>query len=586
MLMNNGSRVKFLVATLLVAASAFTLRGSAQDHNALLSADLLAHQARGTSSRVRVIVHGSPETISALAGRHHLQIVRRLNDGAVLAADSHDLANLASDFNVDHLSGDLPVRTAMSISAQAPGADQVWAGSSAGLLGLGNVSGVNGQGVVVAVVDSGIDTTHPALAKKVLAAVSFVSDDPSTGDAYGHGTHVAGIIAGVGAPASRVTPLYGGGIAPGAQLVNVRVLGEDGSGLTSDVIAGIDWVVENRATYNIRAMNLSLGHPVVEPSATDPLCEAVARAVNAGIVVVASAGNAGVAADGTPILGGVMSPGNSPLAITVGATNTQGTARRSDDTVATYSSRGPTRYDFAVKPDLAAPGTKIVSLESTGSYLASHYSSLHKAGVGANSYMQLSGTGMSAPMVSGATALLLQGVPNLSPAQVKLALQAGATYMNDGGLMGAGAGNANFWASRKIAENGLGLVLNTTVGGVVSNASGVVFWDAGSLAYRMYGGLGMRLLSLLELPTVWPNPSLLQAGDLNLLGLLNPLAQVPASRLLWGEVADWTTDQQILWGTTIYNPQGQQILWGTSVDGNQILRRTSTDSTMTARDPR
>ncbi len=82
------------------------------------------------------------------------------------------------------------------------------------------------------------------------------------------------------------------------------------------------------------------------------------------------------------------------------------------------------------------------------------------------------------------------------------------------------------------------------------------------------------------------NPSLLHVGDLNLLGLLNPLAQVPASRLLWGEVAGWTTDQQILWGTTIYNPQGQQILWGTSADGDQILWGTSTDTTMTALDPR
>ena len=578
--------LRFLVAALLISASALTLRGSAQEHHALLSADLLAHQARGTSAKTGVIVHGSPETIDGIARRYGLQIVRRLGDGAVFAADSHDLSNLASDFGVDHLSGDLPVHTAMAVSAQATGADQVWSGTTGGLLGLGNVPGVTGQGVVVAVVDSGIDPTHPALAKKVIGAISFVSGDPSTGDAYGHGTHVAGIIAGIGAPASKVTPLYQGGIAPGAQLVNVRVLGPDGSGLTSDVIAGIDWVVQNRAKYNIRVMNLSLGHPVTEPSATDPLCEAVARAVNAGITVVASAGNAGVAADGTPILGGIMSPGNSPLAITVGATNTQGTARRNDDTIATYSSRGPTKYDFGVKPDLAAPGNKIVSLESTGSYLSSHYPYLHKAGVGANSYMQLSGTSMSAPMVSGATALLLQGVPNLSPAQVKLALQAGASFMTDAGLMGAGAGNANFMASRKIAANGLSVVLNTTVGGLVSSSSGVVFWDAGSLAYRMYGGVGVRLLSLLEMPLVWLNPSLLHSGDLNLLGVLNPLAQVPASQLLWGEVAGWTTDQQILWGTTIYNPQGQQILWGTSADGDQILWGTSTDPTMTAQDPR
>jgi serine protease AprX len=585
-MLSNLSRSKVLTAALLLAASALSLRGSAGEHHALLSSDLVAHQARRTAARARVIVHGSPETIAALVDRHHLQFLRWLDGGAVVAADSRELTDLGADFSVGHLSGDLVVRTAMSVSVQASGADQVWSGGSSGLLGLNSVPGVTGQGVVVAVVDSGIDASHPALAKKVVAAVSFVSGDPSTDDAYGHGTHVAGIIAGLGAPASRVTPLYRGGIAPGAQLVNVRVLGEDGTGLTSDVIAGLDWVVKNRAKYNIRVVNLSLGHPVAEPSATDPLCEAVARAVNAGLVVVASAGNDGMAPDGSPILGGIMSPGNSPLAITVGATNTQATARRNDDTVATYSSRGPTKFDFAVKPDLAAPGNKIISLESSNSYLASHYSYLHKAGVGGNSYMQLSGTSMAAPMVSGGAALLLQGVPNLSPAQVKLALQAGATYMADGGLMGAGAGNANFWASRKIASSGLGLVLNTTVGGVLSNASGVVFWDAGSLAYRMYGGAGLRLLSLLELPAVWLNPGLLAVGDLNLLGLLNPLAQVPASRMLWGDVAGWTTNQQILWGTTIYNPQGQQILWGTSRDGDQILWGTSTDSPLTAANPR
>ena len=103
-----------------------------------------------------------------------------------------------------------------------------------------------------------------------------------------------------------------------------------------------------------------------EPSLTDPLCEVVAQAVQAGIVVVAAAGNAGVADDGSRILGGIMSPGNSPYAITVGALNTQGTAKRSDDTVATYSSRGPTKYDNAVKPDVAAPDNKIISLEADG----------------------------------------------------------------------------------------------------------------------------------------------------------------------------------------------------------------------------
>jgi serine protease AprX len=577
-------RIKITLVAAAIAVSALGLRGSGYDHQAFLSSDLLDYQARRTAARTRVIVHGNSAEIDSLAARHHLQIVRRLADGAVVAANPSELTRLAADTAVANLSGDVPVRTWMSVSSQATAANQVWSGNAGGLLGVGAVPGVNGQGVVVAVVDSGISTSHPALAKKVIASVSFVSDDPSTDDAFGHGTHIAGIIAGAGGAASKVTTLYTGGIAPGAQLVNVRVLGDDGVGLTSDVIAGIDWVVAQRAKYNIRVMNLSLGHPVLEPSVTDPLCQAVARAVAAGIIVVVSAGNNGVAANGAPILGGITSPGNSPYAITVGAINTQGTVRRNDDTVATYSSRGPAKYEFTVKPDLAAPGNKIISLEANGSYLVKNYPYLHKAGSGLNSYMQLSGTSMAAPMVSGATALLLQGNPKMIPAQIKLALQTGATFMQGGGLMGAGAGSANFWASRQFAANGLNVTLSTVVAGVVSNSSGVAFWDAGTLATRLYGGIGMRLLSILELPVVWLNPSLLKFGDLNLLGLLNPLANVPANRLLWGEVAGWTSNQQILWGTTIYNPQGQQILWGTSdtTEDTQILWGTS----MTAPDPR
>ena len=241
---------------------------------------------------------------------------------------------------------------------------------------------------------------------------------------------------------------------PRAKLVNVRVLGADGSGFTSDVIDGIEWVVANRALYNIRVINLSLGHPVMEACATDPLCEAVNQAVQAGIVVVVAAGNAGKAPDGRAILGGISSPANSPYAITVGALNTWGTVDRSDDTVAAFSSRGPTAYDFAVKPDIAAPGTKILSLQADGAFLPAMYPSIHVAGSGSNAYMYLSGTSMAAPMVSGGVALLLQGSPNLSPAQVKFALQNGATAMTDAGLMGAGAGSVNFWASRQIAVYG------------------------------------------------------------------------------------------------------------------------------------
>src|SRR4029077_2404910 len=250
----------------------------------------------------------------------------------------------------------------------------------------------------------------------------------------------------------------------------------------SDVIDGIEWVVNNRMTYNIRVMNLSLGHPVTEPSATDPLCVAVADAVNHGIVVVVAAGNSGKSDDGHMVLGGITSPGNSPLALTVGALNTWGTVKRSDDSVTTYSSRGPTKFEQVVKPDVAAPGNKIISLQAAGSYLPTMYPSFHVAGSGTNAYMQLSGTSMAAPMVSGGVALLLQGTPSLTPAQVKLVLPSASTFVSNGGLMGAGAGSVNFWASRKLASTGLvASLLNTVVGTLGVTSSGASFWDDGTL---------------------------------------------------------------------------------------------------------
>ena len=335
----------------------------------------------------------------------------------------------------------------------------------------------------------------------------------------------------------------------------MRVLGENGTGWTSDVIAGIEWVIENRARYNIRAINLSLGHPVTEPSTTDPLCQAVMKATAAGIVVIVSAGNAGKAEDGTPILGGITSPGNSPYAITVGAMNTKGTVSRSDDIMTTYSSRGPTKFEHAVKPDVVAPGNKIVSLETSGSYLQRNYPQFHMAGSQTNAYMHLSGTSMSAAVVTGGVALLMQANPNMSPAQLKIALQTGSTYMKDGGLMGGGAGSVNFWASRKMAANGLTNVLSTVVGGVVTPAGGVVFWDSGSMTKRLYAGTGLRLLSLLEGTARVVDGGYLQWGDLNLLGLTNPLARTRPNEILWGDVSKWTGDQEILWGDHDLQPR-------------------------------
>ena len=487
----------------LVASSALTLRGSSAEHRALLSSDLFAHQAKRTKAKARVIVRGTDAELDALAYRHKLQIVRRLEGAAVLFANSDEVAPGRRQRR------EPPVRRRRSTDVDV-GVDQgdrcrsdmEW---QPGLLGIGSIAGVTGSGIGVAVVDSGI-SPHAALAKKVVANVSFVTGDSSVLDAFGHGTHVAGIIAGTSSVASSVTPLYKGGIAPGVKLVNVRVLGANGSGLTSDVIAGIEWVINNRATYNIRVMNLSLGHPVFEPCVTDLLCQKVQKAVDNGIVVVASAGNSGKSVDGRTVLGSITVPGNSPVALTVGALNTWGTVGRSDDSVTTYSSRGPTRYDNIVKPDLAAPGNKIISLEAPGAFLAGMYPFLHKAGTGSNAYMQLSGTSMAAPMVSGGVALLLQGQPSLRADQIKLVLQSASTFVSNGGLMGAGAGSVNIWSARQYASKGLvSSVLSAVLG-----ASGASYWDAGTLANRMNRGLGIRLLSLLEAPLAFLNPSMLQ----------------------------------------------------------------------------
>ena len=562
--------LKFFAVVALIAASTFGVGG--QRHRASLSSDLLSFEGRLSIARTRVIVRGSKTEIEAMASRHGLAVARWLDGAAVVLANSRQVSDLAADSANDILSGDAVVAPFMDVSNASTAADQVRAGQSGGLLGIGGLAGVNGSGVTVAVIDTGI-SDHPALYQKVIASVSKVTGDPSTDDAHGHGTHIAGIIAGGASASTGITTAFRGGVAPGVKLVNVRVLGPDGTGYTSDVIAGIEWVIENRDKYKIRAINLSLGHPVTEPSTTDPLCQAVMKASMAGIIVIASAGNAGKADDGSPILGGISSPGNSPYAITVGAINTKGTPDRSDDIMATYSSRGPTKFENAVKPDVVAPGNKIISLEARGSYLRRTYPQFHFAGSSTNGYMSLSGTSMSAAVVTGGAALLMQANPKITSAQLKMALQSGATYMADGGLMGGGAGSVNFWSSRKMAANGLTNLVSTLVGGVLTPSSGVMFWDAGTMTTRLYRGYGLRVLSLLEAPLAWLSAGYLRSDELNLLGLSNPLSQMHPNEVIWGDVSRWSADQEVIWGDHLTNPEGQEVIWGDSrkMEGEEVI---------------
>lgn len=535
---------------------------------AVITADVLASLVRTPARPVRVLVQGNVTLVRQAVARLGLTPQRVLDEYVVVDANALQVAVLRLDPAVRLIAGDLRVAPLMVVSDRAMGADQVRAGTR-GALGLG-LPGVTGQGVGVAVVDSGI-AAHAALAGKVAAAVSFVPGDPSTADGFGHGTHIAGIIAG---RATGTTPEYAGGVAPGAHLVNVRVLGGDGSGLTSSVIAGLDWVVANRARYGIRVVNLSLGHPATGPCLIDPLCSAVERVTRTGIVVVASAGNRGATPSGQLVLGTITSPGTSPFALTVGATNTWNTVHRGDDTVASYSSRGPAAFDLLVKPDVVAPGNKIVSLEADGSYLATQYPALHVAGSGANGYRKMSGTSMSAGMVSGGVALLLQAAPLATSLQVRLALQLTATPMRDG-LMAAGAGSVNLWSARQLMGNQLTLALTralpaSTIDGALTRAGGLAWLDGGRLMSRLQATSGLDVISLRDAILGLLDPSRLGPNTLYLVQGAQPLTQ--PTQILWGEGVLAPAGQQILWGEQLLDTAGQQILWGDQILwGEQIL---------------
>lgn len=204
---------------------------------------------------------------------------------------------------------------------------------------------------------------------------NFVTTETTKFDMNGHGLHVAGIIARNG------NKSYGGnntywirGIAPNANLISLRVLDTNGKGQDSWVISAIQAAINLKSQYNIRVMNLSLGRPVSGPCATDPLCQAVQQAWQAGIVVVVAAGNDGRNnSAGTQGYGTISAPGNSPYVITVGAINTLGTLSRGDDKITSYSSKGPALFDHLAKPDLVAPGNRILSLQGPGSVPQTSY---------------------------------------------------------------------------------------------------------------------------------------------------------------------------------------------------------------------
>ncbi|MEP6775105.1 MAG: S8 family peptidase, partial [Chloroflexota bacterium] len=249
-------------------------------------------------------------------------------------------------------------------------------------------------------------------ASRVIAEVNVNAHSNNTDDGYGHGTHVAGIIGGNGNASN------GGyiGIAPKANLVNVKVGDDTGAMLESDVVAGIQWIYDNHDTYDIKVVNLSLNTSFYNSYLLSPLDAALEILWFNRIVVVVSAGNNGLAA--------LYPPANDPFVITVGAVDDHGTASIRDDTIPSYSAYGPT-LEGNLKPDLVEPGTNIISdLAGTNSVVYRD----HAGNRVNNNYFRMSGTSMAAPMVAGAVALLLQDEPNLNPDQVKYRIKATANH--------------------------------------------------------------------------------------------------------------------------------------------------------------
>jgi serine protease AprX len=483
---------------------------------------------------------------------------------AVYSMPAAALAGLADDPDVLYISPDREVRAALEFAVPATGADVAFQ------------SGWNGTGTAVAIIDSGILEAKDLLngnaknsKSRVVYSESFVPKVSTTSDQYGHGTHVAGIVGGNGNASSGSAYFKTfRGIAPAANLVNLRVLDSKGVGSDSAVINAIQRAIQLKDQHNIRVINLSLGRPVFESYTKDPLCKAVEEAWKAGIVVVVAAGNEGRNTSlGTDGYATIFSPANHPLVITVGAMKDMGTPSRADDLMTSYSSKGPTLLDHVVKPDVVAPGNHILALlaskslvasdSSTNKILYSYYQDTTSTSYSGD-YYKLSGTSMAAPMVSGGAALMLQKEPALTPDSIKARLMktatktfppystslnpvTGALYNIQYDIFTVGAGYVDIWA----ALNSLDVVPSGSTA-----ASPVAVFDA---------------------PT---NTVLVVNTETAVFGK----AAVWGTAAVWGAVAVWGTNVFIdglaaVWGTS--SVWGSVAVWGTSGSGNEAIWGTA-----------
>jgi serine protease AprX len=436
----------------------------------------------GSPGTIRVIItrERSGNSDNDVRGRGG-KVVKKLEIGNATVAEvsPRELLALASQPGVVRIAYDAPVKIQADpltnccddlASAYPYAVDAVSQWNSNGL--------VRGTGIGVAVIDSGIRDSHPdflganpldVTSKRVSLVRNGMSNGNDSGaDDNGHGTFVAGIIAGRGhgLPGTGTGGEYIG-VAPNANIISIKVSDANGMAHVSDVISAIEWIAHNREQYNIRIINLSLVSNEVGSYSTDMLDAAVELAWLQGLVVIVSAGNNGPNA-------AIASPANDPFIITVGATDDMGTRSTDDDRLARFSSYGQTVDGFA-KPELVAPGRNIVStLSSRTDTLAVE----HPRNIVTDGYFRMSGTSVAAPVVSGMVAQLLQARPDLTPGQVKYLLTHTALPV-DG--PGTGAGYPRLGAALQYGANvpssNLGLVPNQYLAAAYAAQAGLTTWD-------------------------------------------------------------------------------------------------------------
>ena len=456
---------------------------------------------------------------------------------------------LAKSPFIQYITPNRKTKGSLDIVDQTSNATMAWA------------SGFDGTGIGVAILDSGVAAKRDLMnsngtQSRIVYSESFVAGQDAS-DPYGHGTHVAGIVGGNGASSTGLNfKRTLKGIAPNANIINLRVLDANGAGNVSDVIAAIDRAIQLKDTYNIRVMNLSLGTPVYESYTLDPLCQEVEAAWKAGIVVVVAAGNYGRSSTmGVNGYGTIASPGNDPYVITVGATKTNGTPYRFDDTVASYSSKGPTAFDHFVKPDLVAPGNNVVSLMAPNSVLAAQfpqtlvqnsYLQLSPAPGNSTDYFRLSGTSMATPVVAGAAALMLQKQPTLTPDQVKARLMKTATKIFP--LFSTNFDSLNHFSynlQSDIFAVGAGYL---DINAALNNKDLVLLPALSPVA--IYNSVTKHVTVVINQAITW--------GDAIIWGETITWGNsvfVNASAIIWGEAITWgdatTTGFAIIWGDSV-----------------------------------